>query len=153
MRRMPAPYPVDQPVSRAISVTGARSDGVDAKPLTVWRGTLPKDHLAAEGPVGAVVTDLQTWQEVWSRFRGMEPPPSVDFSREVVVLGTVPGSNVAALKVWRDASGCSRVTIFGNSTPSTRGGYILVRVDRRKIDISLRNISKLRNAIGSGSDG
>lgn len=146
-RVIPVPPSELQSDSHSVALPGQSAAG-DVKPLAVWRGTLPEDQVANDRPAGTVVTDLKTWQEIWNRLRGAEPPPTIDFQREVVVLGTVPGANVAALKVWRDANGNTRLTIFGSSTPATRGGYILARFDRAKIDIS-----KMRNAGHRSSKG
>jgi hypothetical protein len=143
-RRLPAPPGEVRLKPMGVDRPGQSAVSLDVKPLSVWRGTLPVNHLSDGRPAGSVVTDVRTWRETWNRLRGEEPPPTIDFTREIVVLGTIPGANVAALKVWRDANGKTRLTIFGNSKPATRGGYILARFDRKKIDFS--TMRKARHA-------
>jgi len=76
---------------------------VPPKPVLVletWRGTLNDSAPRDLAPRNNVVVDQKQWADLWTAWRGNEPLPRVDFTREVLLVRTAPGRKGFTEVTW-----------------------------------------------------
>ncbi|MBA3315347.1 MAG: hypothetical protein H0T47_18925 [Planctomycetaceae bacterium] len=99
------------------------------KPDRAWAGTLPNEALRAIAPAAKVVTDAKSFEKIWTAWRPGEDMPEIDFSKSIVVVGTIDGPNRMFVGLNRD-EGHLRTQFGGTKIGGPGFGYILALVKR-----------------------
>ena len=80
------------------------------EPTGTWSGKIKDESLRKLAPQSGFIADADTWRKLWTAWRPDEDLPKVDFAKGLILVGTVPGPNVAAEM--------ASVTIIARSTPT-----------------------------------
>jgi hypothetical protein len=103
--------------------------GGEVKPERVWAGTLPQENLRSVAPPSGVIADSKIFDQVFSAWRPGEETPEMDFTKSVVVVGTIDGPNRMFVGLDKDA-GDLRTQFGGTKIGGPGFGYILAQTTR-----------------------
>ena len=106
------------------SVTFAAAPVVE--PTGVWSGKIKDGALRKLASQSSFIADAAMWKKVWTAWRPEEDLPRVDFTKELILVGTVPGPNLAVMRPTIDESGDVRFSVGGTKIGGPGFGYKLV---------------------------
>jgi len=116
-----------------MQAAAAMAAGPAAKPVEVlarWTET-PKDAtLRRLAPQAGFIADAAAWQRLWKAWRGDEAVAAVDFTKEVVLVGTVGGPNRVIVRPALAAGGKLRFVVVGTEMAGPGFGYAMLKVSR-----------------------
>jgi hypothetical protein len=106
---------------------------VDKKeaPANQWTGSVDDQSLMAKAPKNGVIVSQKALDELWKAWKVSEKTPEVDFSKDLVVVGTTVGSRIFGKPMVKDGD----LKIAFASTLDLREGfrYIIVTIPREGI--------------------
>jgi hypothetical protein len=115
----------------ALSWAGLPSLPAAAQPTTnTWSGILPDESLRKLAPAAGYVADARSWSRLWAAWRPDEKLPRLDFSKQLVLVGTVPGPNNVLLRPMMDSKGALRFIVGGTRKAGPGFGYKLLAIGR-----------------------
>ena len=95
-----------------------------------WYGVVEDPSLQEAAPANGVVADPESWKSLWETWRPDQELPQVDFDKEIVVVGVVPGPNRVLLRPVLAEAGDLRFVVAGTKMAGPGFGYALVKVSR-----------------------
>ncbi len=103
------------------------------KPEIAWAGVLPEENLRAAAPDSGFIADAAGFKTLWEAWRSGEKLPEVDFTKTVIVVGTIDGPNRMFVSLNNDAGNLT--TQFGGTKVGGPGfGYLIAAVNRTGIE-------------------
>ena len=100
------------------------------RPRATWWATLGSAELRKQAPSSGVVADSATWARLWKSWRGREPLPAVDFTKDMILVATAPGPNRMSLQAITDGEGDVRIVPGGVGMAGRGFGYAMIEVSR-----------------------
>jgi len=98
------------------------------KPVDVWSGKIRDDSLRKLAPRSGFIADAGTWKKLWTAWRPDQKGPEVDFDKELVLVGTVPGPNLVLMRPTLSDDGNLRYILAGTKIAGPGFGYKLLRI-------------------------
>lgn len=106
---------------------------VDKKeaPANQWTGSVADESLMEKAPKDGVIVSKKALEDLWKAWKVSEKAPDIDFTKELVVVGTTKGSRIGGKPIVKD--GDLKVAFF--ATRDLREGfrYIIVSVSREGV--------------------
>src|SRR5262245_63167753 len=102
----------------------------EVKLIKQWTGSVEDEKLAKEAP--EVITDAKALENVWKAWKVGDKVPEVDFSKEIVIVATTPGSKIS-LSPSLDDKG--NLAVLGPATADLGKGfrYVIATVSREGV--------------------
>ncbi len=69
--------------------------------LQTWTGKFQTATLRNQAPRKQFINDQQSWNALWTAWRGNEPVPNVDYTTQLILVTTAPGQAVNKDLNWR----------------------------------------------------
>lgn len=79
-------------------------------------------------PASGAITDAETWEKLWTVIRPNERLPEVDFTQELILIGTAQGPNRVALTATRDDQGNVDLLAISTKVAGPGYGYSMIKV-------------------------
>ncbi|MCC9609063.1 hypothetical protein LOC68_07115 [Blastopirellula sp. JC732] len=98
-----------------------------------WSGKLQDAALRELAPKAGFIADAETWKMLWTAWRPDEELPAVDFAKELVMVGTVPGPNLVIMRPVVE-EGNVKFVVGGTKIGGPGFGYKLVKIAREGIE-------------------
>lgn len=112
----------------ALSVTAG-----PIEPLTQWEGVAENLNDRKLAPESGAVIDAATFEKLWKAWSPKQELPEVDFRKEIVVVGTVPGPNSVLMRPSLTEGGDLRFNVGGTKKGGPGFGYRLMKLNREGI--------------------
>ena len=61
------------------------------EPAGMWSGKIKNESLCKFAPQFGLITDAETWKTLWTAWRSNQERPKIDFAKDLILVGTVPG--------------------------------------------------------------
>jgi hypothetical protein len=103
-----------------------------ARPTGRWSGKVNDKALRTLAPQAGFLADQATWKKVWSAWRPGQELPKVDFARELILVGTVPGPNRVIMRPTIN-SGNVRFLVAGTKIGGPGFGYQFLRISKEGV--------------------
>ena len=100
------------------------------EPTGMWSGKIKDESLRKLAPQSGFISDAETWKKLWTAWRSSEELPKVDFAKELMLVGTVPGPNLVSMRPTIDDSGNVKFIVAGTEIAGPGFGYKLVKIGR-----------------------
>lgn len=108
----------------------AEEPAQEIKPIETWKGKLRDESLKAHAPEQAFITDAKAWESLWKTWRSGEKVPQIDFTKDLVLVGTAPGPNLAGMSPRLDEQGNVQFVVFSTRIGGPGFGYTLFQMPR-----------------------
>jgi hypothetical protein len=96
----------------------------------MWSGKIKDESLRKLAPQSRFIADVETWKALWSAWRPGEELPKVDFVKELILVGTVPGPNLVIMRPTIDDSEDVKFIVGGTKIGGPGFGYKLIKMSR-----------------------
>lgn len=103
------------------------------EPTRTWSGKIKDESLRRLDPDSGFIADADTWKKLWTAWRPDEELPEVDFNKELILVGTVPGPNEVVLRPTLTGGGNVKLIVFGTEIAGPGFGYKLIKVGRESV--------------------
>lgn len=103
------------------------------EPSARWHGKIADESLQKLAPAEGFLADAQSLAKVWKAWRPNEEVPAVDFTKELILVGVVPGPNSVLMRPSLDEMGDLKFIVAGTKVGGTGFGYLLLRISREGI--------------------
>lgn len=103
------------------------------EPSARWSGMTADDLLQTVAPTDGFLADAQSLAKVWKAWRPDEEVPVLDFKKELILVGVVPGPNTALMRPSLEDQGDLRFIVAGTNKDGPGFGYLLLKVGREGI--------------------
>ncbi len=100
------------------------------EPTARWQGMIDDDSLRKLAPENGFLADAKTLETVWKAWRPNEEVPTVDFSKDIILVGVVEGPNRVGIQPSLDKNGDLRFVVIGTLVGGAGFGYLLLKVSR-----------------------
>ena len=97
------------------------------KPSKEWTGSVADENLATDAP--ACITSAKGLENLWKAWKLADKAPEVDFTKEIVILGTTSGS-LLNLSARLTDKGDLQVIGFGTADFGPGFRYVIATVPR-----------------------
>ena len=94
-----------------------------------WSGKLGDDKLRNLAPQTGFVATPEAWKKLWEAWRPQESLPKIDFEKELVLIGVVPGPNLVLL-LPRNKDGNVTFVVGGTKIGGPGFGYKMAKIPR-----------------------
>ena len=113
------------------SITFAAAPVVE--PTGMWSGKIKDESLRKLAPKSGFIADAETWKKLWTAWRPDEEMPKVDFTKELILVGTVPGPNQVVMRTTLTDKGNVKLIVFGTEIAGPGFGYKLIKISRQGV--------------------
>ena len=96
----------------------------------MWSGKIKDETLRKLAPQSGFVADAETWKKLWTAWRPKDELPKVDFAKELILVGPVPGPNHVVMQPTIEESRNVKFTVFGTEIAGPGFGYKLIKMVR-----------------------
>jgi hypothetical protein len=103
------------------------------KPSGIWSGKIKDKSLRKIAPPSGFIADARAWKKVWKVWRNGEDMPKIDFTKHLILVGTVPGPNQVVMQPTVDASGNLKFIVKGTEIFGKGFGYKLIKIERKNV--------------------
>lgn len=103
------------------------------EPSGMWSGKIKDESLRKLAPKSGFIADAETWKNLWTAWRPDEEFPQVDFAKELILVGTVPGPNLVIMQPTIDKEGNVKFIVGGTKIGGPGFGYKLLKLDREGV--------------------
>lgn len=93
-----------------------------------WTGKVQDEALRNLAPESSYIADADTWSKLWKAWRPNEEQPKVDFNKELILVGTVPGPNLVLMRPQVNDEGDVRFVVGGTRIGGPGFGYKLIKI-------------------------
>lgn len=100
------------------------------EPTGMWSGKIKDESLSKLAPQSGFIGDAETWKKLWTAWRPGEESPKVDFAKELILVGTVPGPNLVIMQPHIDDVGNVKFIVGGTKIGGPGFGYKLINMGR-----------------------
>jgi len=108
-------------------------DDARLTPEIAWAGVIPDESLRKAAPESGAIGDSDAFKALWDAWRSGEQTPEIDFTKTIIVVGTIDGPNRMFVSLKNEAGNLQ--TQFGGTKVGGPGfGYIIAAVKREGID-------------------
>lgn len=122
------------PAMALLFVVSFTSWAEEIESINKWNGKYHADDLRRFAPASNAISDDQSWNRLWSKWRANEPVPNIDFGKNMVVVATVRGPNqMLVSRLNLAADGNLRFLAASTKMAGSGFGYILVEIPRAGI--------------------
>lgn len=90
----------------------------DPKPRVELSGSIDDESLQKEMPANSVIVSQKAWEKL-AKAWGIKDAPKVDFTKEILIVGTWKGSQFKLMPVVKDGD----LTIGAGGTKDLRPGF------------------------------
>lgn len=95
-----------------------------------WSGKIKDEAARKLAPQTGFIADAATWKKLWTEWRPDSKLPAIDFSQELVLVGTVPGPNLVVMQHTVDKKGNLKLSVSGTEIAGPGFGYSLMKIPR-----------------------
>lgn len=111
--------------------THAAEPAQEVKPIETWKGKLQDESLKTKyAPQHDFIADAKTWEQLWNAWRAGEKVPQIDFTKDLILVGTAPGPNLAGMSPRIDDQGNVKFMVFSTRIGGPGFGYTLFQMSR-----------------------
>ncbi|MCA9070409.1 MAG: hypothetical protein KDA84_15865 [Planctomycetaceae bacterium] len=103
------------------------------EPIEMWSGKIRDESLRKLAPKSGFISDQQIWKKVWTAWQPNQELPKVNFSKELILVGTVSGPNLVIMRPTMDNNGNLKFLVAGTKIGGPGFGYRLLKIDRKEI--------------------
>jgi hypothetical protein len=103
------------------------------EPGGTWAGQLKDEALRKLAPAAGFIADADAWKKLWTAWRPDEELPEVDFARDLILVGTVPGPNLVMMRPTIDEHGDVKYVVGGAKIGGPGFGYKLIQISREGV--------------------
>lgn len=111
--------------------------GLAAPPATettgMWSGQVIDNSLRKLAPPTGFIVDNQAWKKICLAWRPGEQLPKVDFAKQLVLVGVVPGPNLVLMRPTIDKKGNISFLVAGTKKGGPGFGYKLIAISRQGV--------------------
>src|SRR6266851_1934818 len=117
-------------VIAALLTSTALAEKTKIKTTKEWKGSVADEKLAKDAP--ACITDAKALEKLWKAWKIEDKMPEVDFTKEIVVLSTTPGSR---LTIFANLDDKGNLEVGGLATRDFGEGfrYVIATVPREGV--------------------
>jgi len=101
----------------------------DIGPTRTWSGKIRQKALQKRAPKAGYINDAATLSQLWTAWRPGKKLPTVDFSKKMILVGTVPGPNLVIMRPSINDSGDVKFSVAGTKMGGPGFGYKLVVIN------------------------
>ncbi len=106
----------------------------EVKAIETWSGKLQDASLQKKfAPDSGLVADATTWEKLWNAWRPGEDLPKIDFTQNLVLVGTAPGPNQANMRPRIDDERNVKFVVFSTKIGGPGFGYTLMQIERHGV--------------------
>ncbi len=103
------------------------------EPTARWNGMIADESLQKLAPAEGFLLDAKSLAKVWKAWRPKEEVPTVDFMKELVVVGVVPGPNSVLMRPALDENGDLQFIFAGTKKGGPGFGYLMLKISREGV--------------------
>ena len=103
------------------------------EPTARWQGMIKDVSLRKLAPEEGFLADAKSLETVWKVWRPEEEIPTVDFSKEIILVGVVPGPNRVGFQPSLDEKGDLKFVVLGTLVDGPGFGYLFLKVSREGV--------------------
>ncbi|HEY2840038.1 MAG TPA: hypothetical protein VGJ26_12865 [Pirellulales bacterium] len=103
------------------------------EPLAQWDAMLGDVALKEAAPKAGFLADEKAFSELWKAWRPGEDVPSVDFSKELIIVGVANGPNRAMVRPTIDEAGDLKFTVVQTKRGGRGFGYAFLKMSREGV--------------------
>ena len=120
-------------MNAAILLCAAVLAATPVEPTARWNGMIADKSLQSVTPADGFLADAESLAKVWKSWRADEEVPAVDFTKELILVGVVPGPNTVLMRPSLDDQGDLRFVVAGTKRGGPGFGYLLLKVSREGV--------------------
>lgn len=113
----------------SLSASAVFADG----PAELAKGKIADASLEKLAPKSGFITDAKTFAKLWKSWRPGEALPEVDFSKDMVIIGTASGPNLVMFQPKLQEDGDLKYVVASTRMAGPGFGYRLVKMSREGI--------------------
>ena len=98
--------------------------------IDMWSGQVKDATLRKLAPSTGFIADKQAWEKICLAWRPAEQVPKVDFAKQLVLFGVVPGPNLVLMRPTIDKKGNISFLVAGTKKGGPGFGYKLILISR-----------------------
>jgi hypothetical protein len=117
-------------VALTLSTSAVQAQGQPLVMTKTWKGSVKDASLQKSAP--EVITNTKALEALWKSWKIDGPVPSIDFTKEIVLLATTVGSQLN-LTAKLDKDGNVDILAFGTSDFGEGFRYVMVTVGREGV--------------------
>ncbi len=99
----------------------------------MWSGQVIDNSLRKLAPPTGFIVDPTSWQKICKTWQPDMKVPRVDFSKNLVLVGTVPGPNLVLMRPTIDKKGNISFLVAGTKRGGPGFGYKLIAISRQGV--------------------
>ena len=99
----------------------------------MWSGQVKDNSLRKLAPPTGFIVDKQAWEKICLAWRPAEQVPKVDFAKQLVLVGVVPGPNLVLMRPTIDQKGNISFLVAGTKKGGPGFGYKLIAISRQGV--------------------
>lgn len=103
------------------------------EPSGMWSAKINDESLRKLAPKSGFVADAETWKKLWAAWRPDEELAPIDFAKELILVGTVPGPNLVIMRPTIDKEGNVKFIVAGTKIGGPGFGYKLLKIGREGV--------------------
>ncbi len=103
------------------------------EPTARWQGMIKDVSLRKLAPEEGFLADAKSLETLCKAWRPEEEIPTVDFSKEIILVGVVPGPNRVGFQPLLDEKGDLQFVVLGTLVDGPGFGYLLLKVSREGV--------------------
>jgi hypothetical protein len=103
------------------------------EPTGMWSSKIKDESLRKLAPQSGFIADAQTWKKLWTAWQPGEELPKVDFTKELILVGTVPGPNQVVIRPTLTDKRNVKLAVFGTEIAGPGFGYKLIKISREGV--------------------
>lgn len=120
-------------MNTAILLCAALFTATPVEPTARWNGIIADKSLQSVAPTTSFIASAESLAKVWKAWRPDEDVPSVDFAKELILVGVVSGPNTVLMRPSLDDQGDLRFVVAGTKRGGPGFGYLLLKVSREGV--------------------
>ncbi len=120
-------------MNAAIFLLSSLLAATPVEPTARWNGMIADDSLQKLAPAEGFLVDAKSLAKVWKAWRPKDEVPTVDFTKEIIVVGVVPGPNSVLMRPSLDEKGNLQLIVAGTRKGGSGFGYLLLKVSREGV--------------------
>jgi len=101
--------------------------------IDMWSGRVKDATLRKLAPATGFIADPTSWQKICQTWQPDMKVPQVDFSKNLVLVGTVPGPNLVLMRPTIDKKGDISFLVAGTKRGGPGFGYKLIAISRQGV--------------------
>lgn len=98
----------------------------------VASGKIKDNSLRKLAPQSGFIAEEEIWKKLWSAWRADEETPQVDFAKDLILVGTVPGPNLVIMKPVIE-KGDVQFAVGGTKIGGPGFGYRILKISRASV--------------------